>query len=132
MFLPSAHDFLFCRDHSMDLADTAVVLQDIMDVPNPDVHSRQVVKRVCELVGVRAARLSAVGVAGVVAKMGRLSGCTIAVDGSVFQHYPHFENRMRDALTEIFGMQAENITFTLTQDGSGVGAALIAAVANKQ
>jgi len=116
----------------MDLADTAVVLQDIMDVPNPDVHSRQVVKRVCELVGVRAARLSAVGVAGVVAKMGRLSGCTIAVDGSVFQHYPHFENRMRDALTEIFGMQAENITFTLTQDGSGVGAALIAAVANKQ
>lgn len=119
------------RDHSKDLADTAVVLQDIMGVPNTDVHSRQLVKRICELVGVRAARLSAVGIAGVVAKTGKLAGIDVAVDGSVFQHYPHFENRMRDALTEIFGLQAENITFSLTQDGSGIGAALIAAVASK-
>lgn len=102
-----------------------------MGVKSPDVLSRQMVKRICELVGVRAARMSAVGIAGVVSKMNMLSGCSVAVDGSVFQHYPHFENRMRDALTEIFGMQAENISFHATQDGSGIGAALIAAVASK-
>jgi len=119
------------RDHSKDLSDTASVLDDLMGVPNPDVLSRQIVKRICELVGVRAARMSAVGIAGVVSKMGKLAGCDIAVDGSVFQHYPHFPNRVRDALAEIFGMQAENITFNLTQDGSGVGAALIAAVVKK-
>lgn len=117
------------RDHSRELFDTAAVLQDLMGIPNPDLSSRQVVKRVCELIGIRAARLSAVGCAGVVSKIGKIAGCDIAVDGSVFRYYPHFQNRMRDALTEIFGLQADNITFTPTQDGSGVGAALVAAVA---
>jgi len=90
-----------------------------------------VVKRVCEMVGVRAARLSAVGVAGVVAKMEKIAGCDVAVDGSVFRYYPHFQSRVRDGLTEIFGLQADNITFTVTQDGSGAGAALCAASALK-
>jgi len=119
------------RDHSRDLLDTTTVLEEIMGIPQTRLEDRQIVKRICELIGVRAARLSAVGIAGVVYKTGKLSGCDIGVDGSVFQQYPHFQNRMRDALTEIFGLQADNIAFNLTQDGSGVGAALIAAVISK-
>jgi hypothetical protein len=46
----------------------------------------------------------------------------------VFEHYPHFKNRMMDALIEIFGLSADNIKLVLARDGSGVGAALIAAV----
>lgn len=52
----------------------------------------------------------------------------MAIDGSVFEHYPHFKNRMYDALREIFGLSADNINLALARDGSGVGAALIAAV----
>ena len=56
----------------------------------------------------------------------------MAIDGSVFEHYPHFKNRTSDALREIFGLSADNITLALARDGSGVGAALIAAVMGKE
>ncbi|KAI3636555.1 hypothetical protein MIR68_005409 [Amoeboaphelidium protococcarum] len=122
------------RDHSQDLSDTKWVLEDLMCL-GPDstsVEDRRIVKRVCECVGIRAARLSAACVGGVIAQMNRLSGCTVAIDGSVFEFYPHFKNRMLDALREIFGIAADNIKLELARDGSGVGAALIACVMGGQ
>ena len=84
----------------------------------------------CELVGTRAARLSAAGIAALVTKINRLDGCTVAIDGSVYEHYPHFGNRMRDALYELLGITAQNVTLEQARDGSGQGAALIAALAD--
>lgn len=52
----------------------------------------------------------------------------MAIDGSVFEHYPQFSNRMYDALRELFGSQTDNVQLKLARDGSGVGAALTAAV----
>ena len=116
------------RDHSQDLGDTKALLEDMFEVYGTTLNDRQIVKRVCEFVGIRAARLSAAAIAGVVSKMNRLNGCTVAIDGSVFEHYPHFRSRMYDALREVFGMSTDNLHLTLARDGSGVGAALIAAV----
>jgi hexokinase len=108
------------RDHSADLHDVRNVLTELLGIPRTTHEDRLVVKRVCELVGLRAARLAAVGIAAVVrwhaqsgcsfmpapfpqrwwavqvTKINRTSGCTVAVDGSVFLHYPHFASRMRD------------------------------------
>jgi len=117
------------RDHSFDLSDVQALLSDIFSIISSTIEERILLKRVCELVGLRAARLSAAGIAAIVTKMNRLDGCTIAIDGSVFEHYPHFANRMRDALREILGISAENIDFAQARDGSGQGAALIAALA---
>lgn len=39
---------------------------------------------------------------------------------------------MSDALREIFGVSADNINLCLARDGSGVGAALIAAVMGEE
>ncbi|KAJ3214272.1 hexokinase A [Clydaea vesicula] len=117
------------RDHSKDLSDINALLGDIFKIFNSSLEERSLVKRVCELVGLRAARLSAAGIAALVTKMNKLDGCTIAIDGSVFEHYPHFGNRMRDALFELLGISAENIDFAQARDGSGQGAALIAALA---
>ncbi len=100
-----------------------------MEVPQTTVEDRRIVKRVCELIGTRAARLSAAGVAALVTKINRLDGCTVAIDGSVFEHYPHFGNRMRDALYDLLGLTASNIILEQARDGSGQGAALIAALA---
>ncbi|TPX70578.1 hexokinase [Spizellomyces sp. 'palustris'] len=116
------------RDHSLELSDTKAVLEDILGLQATTVQDRRIVKHVCELVGIRAARLSAAGVAAIVTKMNRLDACTVAVDGSVFQNYPHFANRMRDALRELLGIMAENIVLEQARDGSGEGAALIAAL----
>ncbi|KAJ3238694.1 hexokinase A [Chytriomyces hyalinus] len=119
------------RDHTLDLNDTRSVLEEMLKIPRTTLADRRLVKTLCELVGKRSARLSAAGVAAVVTKMNKLDGCTVGIDGSLFELYPHFSNRMRDALREILGISAENIVLEQARDGSGQGAALIAALANE-
>jgi hexokinase len=50
---------------------------------------------------------------------------TVAVDGGLFEHHAAFAAALRDALAEM-GVPA---LLKLTPDGSGVGAALLAAAA---
>jgi hexokinase len=96
-------------DHSSQLYDTKSVLQ-LYKIPKISVQDCKIVKRICELVGTRAARLSAAGIAAVITKMNKWSDCTVAIDGSLFEFYPHFGNRMRDALREMVGMTQDNIS----------------------
>jgi hexokinase len=133
----SPHTFLTAymsrieRDHSLDLIDTKSVLEDVMGIPSTSFNDRRIVKHMCELVGTRAARLAAAGIVALVTKINRLDACTVAIDGSLYEHYPHFGNRMRDALRELLGITAENIILEQARDGSGQGAALIAALHNE-
>ncbi|KAI9342058.1 hexokinase-domain-containing protein [Zopfochytrium polystomum] len=120
------------RDHTLDLSDTRTVLEELFGVEKTSLSDRRIVRAACELVGKRAARLAAAGIAAIVTKIKKLNGCTVAVDGSLFELYPHFANRMRDALNEILGLSAENILLEQARDGSGQGAALIAALADKE
>jgi len=117
------------RDYSADLSDTKIVLQDLLGIPNTTARDRRIVRRIVELVGIRAARLSACCIAGLVTQMKKLDGCTVAIDGSVYEHYPHFGNRMKDAIHELLGMFEENVNIVLGKDGSSVGAGVIAALA---
>lgn len=114
------------RDHSQNLSDVKLLFEEVLKVPLTTLKDREKVKHVCELVGIRAARLSAAGIAAIVTQMNRLDGCTVAIDGSVFEHYPHFGNRMRDALHELLGIMAENVVLEQARDGSGIGAGLVA------
>ncbi|KAJ3140373.1 hexokinase A [Physocladia obscura] len=119
------------RDHTLDLSDTRTVLENMLKISRTTLADRRLVKSLCELVGKRSARLSAAGIAAVVTKMNKLDGCTVGIDGSLFELYPHYSNRMRDALREILGLSAEYIVLEQARDGSGQGAALIAALAEK-
>jgi hexokinase len=87
---------------------------------------------ICEAVSTRAARLASAGIAAIVDRMGAIGRVTVAVDGSLFQRYPHFESRMMLALDELFthpdtGLVSHNIVFRRSTDGSGKGAGMIAA-----
>lgn len=93
---------------------------------------RKLVRRLAELIGTRSARLSACGVAALIKKTNMESG-HCGADGSVFNKYPHFKARMAEALSEIFDWPSKfakqhAITVIPAEDGSGVGAALIAAL----
>jgi hexokinase len=60
----------------------------------------------------------------------RAENIDIGIDGSLFEFYPGFEDTMRTVLREIpeIGVVGEQrVTIGLTKDGSGVGAALMAA-----
>jgi hexokinase len=98
------------------------------------VNDRRVIKKVCETVSRRAARISASCIAAIVTKIDpKLSRAhTIAIDGSLFERHPTFSTNMEAALKEILGRKASLVKLTLAKDGSGKGAAIIAAVAAKR
>ena len=50
----------------------------------------------------------------------------VGVDGSVFHQYPNFSQQVKQLLVELTKKRVQVI---LTQDGSGKGAAIIAAIA---
>lgn len=91
-------------------------------------------RRLAELIGTRAARVSACGVAAICKKKD-IKSCHVGADGSVFNKYPHFKARGAVALREILDWPLgvrEPIDIRAAEDGSGVGAALIAALTIKR
>ncbi|KAI1335654.1 hexokinase [Xylariaceae sp. FL0016] len=98
----------------------------------------ELIRRAAELIGTRAARLSACGVAAICSKK-NLQPCHVGADGSVFNKYPHFKARGAQALREILDWPAKKslkeedpVEILAAEDGSGVGAALIAALTLKR
>ncbi|KAF2244902.1 hexokinase [Trematosphaeria pertusa] len=98
----------------------------------------ELIRKLAELIGTRAARLSACGVAAICKKKGWQT-CHVGADGSVFNKYPHFKLRGAQALKEILDWpknkgkgKGDPIEILPSEDGSGVGAALIAALTLKR
>ena len=91
-------------------------------------------RRLAELIGTRAARISACGVAAICKKKD-IESCHVGADGSVFTKYPHFKARGAQALREILDWapnEKDKVIIMAAEDGSGVGAALIAALTLKR
>lgn len=93
---------------------------------------RRAAAEVCRIVSRRAARIAGAAVAAVLSWMdpGLEKGHAVAVDGSLFEKYPGFAENMMEALAEIFGARAGMVRLEPARDGSGIGAAVIAAVAS--
>jgi hexokinase len=98
----------------------------------------ELIRRLAELIGTRAARLSACGVAAI-CKHKSWDSVHVGADGSVFTKYPHFKVRQAQAMKEILDWPAkygkgrgDPIEVLPAEDGSGVGAALIAALTVKR
>ncbi|NXV72346.1 HXK3 protein, partial [Atlantisia rogersi] len=90
------------------------------------------VQEVCQTVSTRAAHLCAAGLAAVVEKMRENRGLdqlavSVGVDGTLYKMHPHFSKHLQQMLQDL----APNctVTFLDSEDGSGKGAALVAAVA---
>jgi hexokinase len=98
----------------------------------------ELIRRLAELIGTRAARLTACGVSAI-CKHKKWDNVHVGADGSVFTKYPHFKIRQAQALKEILDWPAkfgkgrgDPIEVLPAEDGSGVGAALIAALTVKR
>ncbi|KAF9931823.1 glucokinase [Linnemannia zychae] len=171
------------NDTSKTMIPIAQILEQDLGIYFNTQIDREIVRFVCQLVGKRAARLSAMATAAVIRKglqTGRLAGhgyslktsatttatpttndpinlkksqttengnrvrertdsavdqlpIHVGIDGSVFEYYPHFEERMVEGLTELLGSRTKDtIVLGIARDGSGVGAALAALIATKE
>ncbi|TFK83345.1 hypothetical protein K466DRAFT_665894 [Polyporus arcularius HHB13444] len=114
-----------------------------LDPADVSLRDAAIVRWAASLVAHRAAQLSSCAVAAVLVQTERakLGGgfatdeekICVGVDGSLIQHYPNFNARLRDSLRELVGAEVETkVEIGLAKDGSGVGAALCALQATKQ
>ncbi len=118
------------NDKSRDLRKVEALLKKL-GIRDASLNERKLVKKVCELVSGRASRISAAAIASIITKIDPFlkRRHSIAVDGSLYEKHPAFADNMKATLREIFGKRASSIKMILTKDGSGKGAAIIAAIA---
>jgi len=81
---------------------------------------------VCEAVSRRASMMASAGVTALLKKMD-YKDVVIAIDGSLFRFHPHFKNVMQSRISQMMGINYK-FDLLLSEDGSGRGAALVAAV----
>ncbi|KHN05494.1 Hexokinase-3 [Glycine soja] len=131
------------EDDSPDLREVARILKGILEIPDVPLKLRKVVVKVCDVVTRRAARLAAAGIVGILKKIGRdgsggiaggrrsdmkMKRTVVAIEGGLYSSYTLFRDYLHEALNDILGEDiARHVILKVTEDGSGVGAALLAA-----
>ncbi|VAH06809.1 unnamed protein product [Triticum turgidum subsp. durum] len=133
-----------CEDDSLDLKEVGSILEEHLKIHNVPLKTRRLVQRVCDIITQRAARLAAAGIVAILQKLGRdgtLCGTTrvrtmtgvpkrsvIAIEGGLYQEYSVFREYLNEAVLEILGEEiAATVVLKVVEEGSGLGAALIAA-----
>lgn len=120
-------------DGSSDLTGIQQELTKI-GISDSSLEERQAVKEICHVVALRSARL----VAGIIAGLLKMTKAfekfevvDIGMDGAIIEFYPHYEEMVREALRSLrfVGANEKRITIGISRDGSGIGAALCAAMA---
>ena len=128
--LKTEHMSLIQGDETTNLCEIEVFLNN-NGISNITLHDRTLLKRLCVSVSARAAGLGAAAISAVITWIDpELKDMhTVGIDGSLFEKYPGFGAKMTDVFKKLFAEKAEKIMLVHSKDGSGKGAAIIAAVA---
>ncbi|KQK05234.1 hexokinase-2 [Brachypodium distachyon] len=132
--LTTPHMSMMHHDGSSDLRTVGAQLRDILGIQNTSLKTRRLVVAVCDIVAKRGSRLAAAGIHGILKKLGRdipssdKQRTVIAMDGGLYEHYTIFSESLESTLQEILGEEvSSSVVIKLANDGSGIGAALLAA-----
>ncbi|KAF6985824.1 hypothetical protein CFC21_003639 [Triticum aestivum] len=132
--LRTPHMSMMHHDTSADLRTVGAKLKDVLGIQGTSLKTRRLVVAVCDIVAKRGARLAAAGIHGVLKKLGRdIPGSdkhrtVIAMDGGLYEHYTIFSETLENTLREMLGEEvSSSVVIKLANDGSGIGAALLAA-----
>lgn len=116
------------RDDTPKLENVEALMNRI-GLPNTTYDERRLLKELCHAVALRSARLVASAIAAIVDRVGKKeTECVVAVDGSLYEHYPGYGDNIQEGLREL---GFEHVILRLTKDGSGNGAAVAACVMSK-
>lgn len=116
----------------------------VFQIPDVPLKVRKLIVKICDVVTRRAARLAAAGIVGILKKIGRdgsggissgrsrsdirMRRTVVAIEGGLYSSYTLFREYLHEALTDILGDDiAQHVILMVTEDGSGIGAALLAA-----
>lgn len=106
----------------------------LFQITNTSLKERKLVVQLCNIVATRGARLAAAGILGILKKLGRETlkngedqKTVIALDGGLYEHYTEYSKCLESTLIELIGERvSESIVIEHSNDGSGIGAALLA------
>ncbi|GMH13020.1 hypothetical protein Nepgr_014861 [Nepenthes gracilis] len=139
------------QDDTPDLREVAAILNDVLGIADVSLKARKLIVNICDIITHRAARLVAAGIVGILKKIGRdgssgvaggrakggggasssgggKSRTVVAIEGSLYTNYTLFREYLNDAVAEILGKEfSPFVILKVTEDGSGIGAALLAA-----
>ncbi|KAH7330829.1 hypothetical protein KP509_20G004100 [Ceratopteris richardii] len=136
--LGTPHVSAMHQDSSSDLQLVGKVLDDVLGIHESSLELRELVVEICSIVTTRAARLAGAGIVGILQRIGRdgiqnssavhRKRIVVAMDGGLYEHYPLFQAELKATVAELLGSEfAKNVLIELSKDGSGIGAALLAA-----
>jgi hexokinase len=122
--------YALTSEHMAETAEKETFLR-VFGMHDASDADKRCVNEVFRIVAERSARLAGAGIAAVVSWMDVDLERThaIAIDGSLFLRYPGYPAAVRSLLQELYGKRANRISFLPVSDGSGIGAAVVAAVA---
>jgi len=108
---------------------TAKHLSRLMDDPTP---GREELKSLIEAVTVRSARIVAAGIVAVLTHQDPLwqQHHTVAIDGALFTGFPGYSETLRATIPTLLPASEGQVSIVATPDGSGIGAAIAAAMAS--
>ncbi|KAF5401166.1 Phosphotransferase [Paragonimus heterotremus] len=109
--------------------NTHYMLTEDLAVPVVEPLDDKIVRYVCEMVSKRAAYLIGTGIACLLRRMNRPE-VTVGIDGSLYKFHPKFQERMTDIIDKLKPKHT-NFRLRLSEDGSGKGAAAIAAASTR-
>ncbi len=118
-------------DDTIDGDRIAAIVKDKAD-KNVDSEECAKIKQLAAAIVVRSARLVTAAYVGMIwhrTGTGKISRQHIAVDGSVYEKMPLVQENINRALSELLGEEAANVDTILDNGGSGLGAAIAAAMA---
>eukprot|EP01057_Protomagalhaensia_wolfi_P002638 Protomagalhaensia_wolfi_Nauph_80__2637@NODE_277_length_2952_cov_21_849983_g207_i0_p1_GENE_NODE_277_length_2952_cov_21_849983_g207_i0NODE_277_length_2952_cov_21_849983_g207_i0_p1_ORF_typecomplete_len509_score115_86Hexokinase_1/PF00349_21/3_2e52Hexokinase_2/PF03727_16/3e50_NODE_277_length_2952_cov_21_849983_g207_i03051831 len=130
----SAEDAAHCvSDKSEQLVAVGSRCQDRFEAKF-SLEELQRVQGLCAAVYDRAAALAAMLICGTATKTGRLQqamgGVTVGIDGSLYKCNEFFRNDIRKYIDVLLGQERSKlIHLEFAEDGSGLGAAILAAIA---
>ena len=117
-------------DTSRDRSATAMILAQL-GIPRSGVEDRRRLIDLCDSVADRSAYLVALSIVATATYIDPTleRRHAVAVDGSVFRGIPSYQGRVEAAIDVILNDRPNPISLAYVRDGSGLGAAVIAAVA---
>jgi len=115
-------------DNTKSVAQTELGLTELT---NEQLHA---LRKLVESVTGRSARLVGATFAGILRYLdpGLEREHVVAIDGSLYAHMPRYSAGIRAGLETVLGPGARGVTTRLIKDGSGIGAAIAALVADAQ
>lgn len=128
----SAELFMSLKFDSLDVENFMLYPQKTVNRFSCSLADAIVIKEVSECVVIRTSRLVAATIIGTLNYIddGEISKPhTIAIDGTIFEKMPRVPELMSEALKDVLKDKSQLISLKLVKDGSGLGAAIAAAIA---